>query len=62
MDSFTMEADGDACPSDFLFVSMMGMTPEQWEALGESDGGGSSDAEMIRHTRCSAMRFSQGRE
>jgi hypothetical protein len=45
MDSFTMEADGDACPSDSLFVLMMGMTPEQWDALGESDGGDSWDAE-----------------
>lgn len=40
MSSFSFSADGKReRPAECLFQSMMGMTPEEWDALGEERAG-----------------------
>lgn len=38
MDACSFAPDGDAGPAASLFDLMMGMTPDQWDALGEDTG------------------------
>lgn len=37
MNRFSFDAEEERPPADGLFAMMMGMTPEQWDALGAED-------------------------